>query len=83
MKGLPSDLSILRKLKKVAAVSQEKIQERLRSGDFPAASKFTGQPLQQGISDSHSLLKFSDCRAMEEENSPFDGEVQRAQRDFN
>ena len=27
---------------------------------FPAASKFAGKPFQQGISDSHSLLKFSD-----------------------
>ena len=27
---------------------------------FPAASKFAGKPFQQGISDSHGLLKFSD-----------------------
>ena len=28
--------------------------------DFPATSKFAGKPFQQGISDSHSLLEFSD-----------------------
>ena len=28
--------------------------------NFPAASKFAGKPFQQGISDSHSLLEFSD-----------------------
>ena len=27
---------------------------------FPAASKFAGNPFQQGISDSHSLLEFSE-----------------------
>ena len=27
---------------------------------FPAASKFAGKPFQQGISDSHSLLEFSE-----------------------
>ena len=32
-----------------------------KSGNhFPAASKFAGKPFQQGISDSHSLLEFSD-----------------------
>ena len=29
---------------------------------FPAASKFAGKPFQQGISDSHSLLEFSEIR---------------------
>ena len=28
--------------------------------NFPAASKFAGEPFQQGISDSHSLLEFSE-----------------------
>ena len=28
--------------------------------NVPAASKFAGKPFQQGISDSHSLLEFSD-----------------------
>ena len=28
--------------------------------NFPAASKFAGKPFQQGISDSHSLLEFSE-----------------------
>ena len=28
--------------------------------NFPAASKFAGKLFQQGISDSHSLLKFSE-----------------------
>ena len=28
--------------------------------NFPAASKFARKPFQQGISDSHSLLEFSD-----------------------
>ena len=28
--------------------------------NFPAASKIAGKPLQQGISDSHGLLEFSD-----------------------
>ena len=28
--------------------------------NFPAASKFAGKPFQQGSSDSHSLLEFSD-----------------------
>ena len=28
--------------------------------NFPAASKFAGKPFQQGVSDSHSLLEFSD-----------------------
>ena len=37
--------------------------------NFPTASKFSGKPFQQGISDSHSLLVFSDnsrdfCSAM-------------------
>ena len=32
-----------------------------KSGEnFPAASKFAGKPFQQGVSDSHSLLKFSE-----------------------
>ena len=32
-----------------------------KSGNhFPAAPKFAGKPFQQGISDSHSLLEFSD-----------------------
>ena len=32
-----------------------------KSGNrFPAASKFAGKPFQQGISDSHSLLEFSE-----------------------
>ena len=32
-----------------------------KSGNhFPAASKFAGNPFQQGISDSHSLLEFSE-----------------------
>ena len=35
-----------------------------KSGDnLPAASKLAGKPFQQGISDSHSLLEFSDCLA--------------------
>ena len=29
--------------------------------NFPAASEFAGKLFQQGISDSHSLLEFSDC----------------------
>ena len=34
-----------------------------KSGNhFPAASKFAGKPFQQGISDSHSLLEFSDMK---------------------
>ena len=34
-----------------------------KSGNhFPAASKFAGKPFQQGISDSHSLLEFSENR---------------------
>ena len=28
--------------------------------NLPAASKFAGKPFQQGISDSHSLLEFSE-----------------------
>ena len=32
-----------------------------KSGNhFPAAPKFAGKPFQQGISDTHSLLEFSD-----------------------
>ena len=32
-----------------------------KSGNnFPAASKFAGKPFQRGISDSHSLLEFSE-----------------------
>ena len=32
-----------------------------KSGEnFPAAPKFAGKPFQQGISDSHSLLEFSE-----------------------
>ena len=43
-----------------------------KSGNhFPAASKFAGKPSQQGISDSHSLLEFSDFREIK-----FDNEVQ-------
>ena len=34
--------------------------------NFPAASKFAGKPFQQGISDSHSLLEFSDKRGRRE-----------------
>ena len=30
--------------------------------NFPAASTFARRPLQQGISDNHSLLNFSDCK---------------------
>ena len=39
-----------------------------KSGNnFPAASKFSGKPFQQRISDSHSLLEFSDSG----QNGPF------------
>ena len=30
--------------------------------NFPAAPKFAGKPFKQGISDSHSLLEFSELR---------------------
>ena len=30
--------------------------------NFPAASKFAGKPFQEGVSDSDSLLEFSDLR---------------------
>ena len=33
---------------------------RKSENHFPAASKFAGKPFQQGISDSHSLLEFSE-----------------------
>ena len=32
--------------------------------NFPAASKFAGKLFQQGISDSHSLLEFSENRPL-------------------
>ena len=35
------------------------------ANDFPAASKFARKLFQQGISDSHSLLEFSDFRRCE------------------
>ena len=44
---------------------------------FPAASKFAGKLFQQGISDSHSLLEFSEKRAQTRQIPPSEASKSR------